>query len=126
MGRLNREKCKELVSEFADYINSEKNAELAPDGEKLVRQFCEAVCDDEAVREKFEDLLKPEEEIGDANSRSDSRNAKKNNGDAAHVYGGEERRKSVGGFHLYERRKQPHQYGGGANRSKQVQFGRGK
>jgi hypothetical protein len=126
MSRLNREKCKELLEEFVDYMGSEKSVEVAPDGEKLVRQFCEALCDDEAVREKFEDLLKSEEENGGTGSGKNSRDAKKNNRGTTRFYDGEERRKSAGGFHLYERRKEPHQYGSDGTRSKQVQFGRGK
>jgi hypothetical protein len=62
--RLKREACKELTAEFVDYMSSEKNVEITPDGEKLVKQFVEALCDDEAVREKFETLLADAESDG--------------------------------------------------------------
>jgi hypothetical protein len=129
VGRLNREKCKELLEEFADYMDSEKSVEVASDGEKLIRQFCEALCEDDAVRDKFEALLEDAESDGSDDGRQRSResgnvsNSRSKNGGE---YTGDERRKSAGGFHLYERRKKPHQYGGTGSRGKQVQFERGK
>jgi len=125
MGRLNREKCKELLEEFVDYMDSEKNVEIAPDGERLVRQFVEALCDDDAVREKFEALLEDAESDGsEKTQRNGNGGVSRGNGGE---YSGEERRKSSGGFHLYERRKKPHTYGAVRDKNdKQVQFGRGK
>jgi hypothetical protein len=112
MGRLNRQKCDQLVTEFADYCESEKGVELAPDGERLIRTFCESLRADDAVRKRFDDLLKDEGESerepsrGPRNSLNShekvkGKDASRQNGG----YPGEERRKNAGGFHLWERRK---------------------
>jgi len=120
--RLDREKCKSLQTEFVDYMDSEKSVQITPDGEKLIRQFVEALCDDEAVREKFEDLLRSTEEENDDDSRNSSRDTKKNGN--GNEFSGEERRKVSGGFHLYERRKKPYTYGAAKDKNdKRVQFG---
>jgi hypothetical protein len=53
-------------------MDSEKNIEIAPGGEKLVRQFVEAVCDDDAVRDKLEYFLKAEEQDDDTDDPAPS------------------------------------------------------
>jgi hypothetical protein len=122
--RLDREKCNALQTEFVDYMDSEKSVQITPDGGKLIRQFVEALCDDEAVREKFEDLLRSTKEESGDDSRNPSRDTKRNGGSE---FSGEERRKASGGFHLYERRKKPYTYGAARDKNdKRVQFGRGK
>ena len=124
MGVLNRQKCTEMLDEFKAYLKSETDMEpLGTDGERLIKTFCEAVATDDLVGKKFDSLLESVEENGttqDPDSRSDGRNSRGKNG-----HSGEERRKSAGGFHLYERRKKPYTYAARNKNDKRVQFGRG-
>jgi hypothetical protein len=127
MGRLNRQKCGELLDEFKAYLKAEKSGtdmeELSPDGEALIRIFCEAIAEDEQVGDRFDALLEGNEEQDDSTQTRDSRGStpRGKNG-----YKGEERRKKEGGWHMFERRKRAFQYPASAKNDRRVVFARAK
>jgi hypothetical protein len=75
MSRLNRELCSDLVAEFIDYEQSENDLEVNDEGKKFLRQFCEALVYDDAVRDRFDTLLRDADKQNGNGSRRGSREA---------------------------------------------------